>query len=54
MERADLALKIFFSKSENNFEAGSSGFKADGFLCASPEQKNTSFDPRKARLKITS
>ena len=56
MGRADLVFKVFFPKSENNFKAGFSGFEVGGFLCASPEQKITSFVwhfvPRKAGLKI--
>jgi hypothetical protein len=48
--RADLVFKIFFSKSENNFEAGFAGFKVDGgFLRASPEQKNHQLRPSKSR-----
>ena len=38
--RAGLAFKIFFPRSENNFEAGFSGFKVGRFSCASPEQEN--------------
>jgi hypothetical protein len=38
----DPVFKIFFPESENDFEAGFSGFKAGGFLCASPEQEKIS------------
>jgi hypothetical protein len=47
--RADLVFRIAFPNSENNFEAGFSGFKVDGFLRASPEKKNYQLLPSKSR-----
>ena len=50
--RAGLVFKIFFPKSENNFEAGFSGFK---FFCALRRSwKITNVYPRKVGLQIIS
>ena len=52
--RADLVFKIFFPKSENNFEAGFSGFGVElvVFCALRRSRKITNFNPRKVGLKI--